>query len=80
MVDEQDYLTQDLIEFEEWLNDDALQHIIEEDEIMEKLEEIRYLRIRLAEAKDEIEKEYILKQLELLEAKDLGTNQTLLVE
>ncbi|CAB4127374.1 hypothetical protein UFOVP84_155 [uncultured Caudovirales phage] len=43
-------------------------------------EDIRFLRLKLAEAKDELEKEYILKQLELLEAKELGKNQSLLVE
>ena len=47
---------------------------------MEKNEEIRYLRLKLAESKDITEKEYILKQLELLEAKELGENQSLLVE
>jgi hypothetical protein len=43
-------------------------------------EDIRWLRIKLAEAKDKTEKEYILKQLELLEAKELANNQSLLVE
>lgn len=49
-------------------------------QIMEKQDEIRYLRLKLAESKNETEKEYILKQLELLEAKELGENQSLLVE
>ena len=44
------------------------------------LEDIRWLRIKLAEAKDDTERGYILKQLELLEAKELANNQSLLVE
>lgn len=80
MVDEHDYLTQDMVEFMKWANDEELQNIINEEEDMEKEEEVRYLRLRLAESKDETEKGYILKQLELLEAKELAENQTLLSE
>jgi len=43
-------------------------------------EDIRWLRLKLAEAKDETEREYILKQLKLLEAADLATTQLLLME
>ena len=43
-------------------------------------EDIRWLRIKLAEAKDKTEKQYILKQLELLEAKEIANSQTLLTE
>ena len=42
-------------------------------------EDIRWLRAKLAEAKDESERKYILKQLELLENKTYE-NQSLLVE
>ena len=43
-------------------------------------EDIRWLRIKLVEAKDESERKYILKQLELLEAKQIADEQTLLME
>ena len=43
-------------------------------------EDVRWLRVKLAEAKDDSERKYILKQLELLEAKELIENQTLLAE
>lgn len=43
-------------------------------------EDIRWLRTKLAETSDETEKKYILKQLELLEAKELAEHQSLLVE
>ena len=42
-------------------------------------EDIRWLRAKLAETKDESERKYILKQLELLENKTYE-NQSLLVE
>lgn len=42
-------------------------------------EDIRWLRIKLAETKDEAQREYILKQLELLESVDVK-QQTLLEE
>lgn len=43
-------------------------------------EDVRWLRIKLAETKDDAERKCILKQLELLEANELIENQTLLAE
>lgn len=43
-------------------------------------EDVRWLRVKLAETKDESQRKYILKQLELLEAKEEVENQTLLAE
>ena len=43
-------------------------------------EDIRWLRVKLAEAKTEQDKRYILKQLELLEAKEVGETQQILVD
>ena len=43
-------------------------------------EDIRWLRAKLAETKDESERKYILKQLQLLEAQELAENQSFLTE
>lgn len=43
-------------------------------------DDIRWLRIRLAETNDKTERKYILKQLELLEAYELVKDQSLLME
>ena len=51
-----------------------------EDDMTELEQDIRWLRTKLAEAKDQSEKQYILKQLELLEAKEVAEHQTLLSE
>ena len=51
-----------------------------EDDMSELEQDIRWLRTKLAEAKDKTEKQYILKQLELLEAKEAAEHQTLLSE
>lgn len=40
-------------------------------------ESIRWLRVKLAEAKDNTERKYILKQLELLEAKEIEDQKLL---
>ena len=43
-------------------------------------EDIRWLRAKLVEAKDETERKYILKQLELLEASTIAESQSILME
>ena len=47
---------------------------------MDKQDDIRWLRIKLQETVDKKERENIIKQLELLEAKELVIKQTLLKE
>lgn len=48
--------------------------------MIDDAEQIRFLRLKLAETTDPVEKEYILKQLQLLEAEETVKDQTLLVE
>jgi hypothetical protein len=48
--------------------------------MVDSQEDIRWLRTKLEEAKDDTERGYILKQLELLEAKELAESQVLLAE
>lgn len=43
-------------------------------------EDVRWLRTKLEEVKDDTERRYILKQLELLEAKEIAESQVLLAE
>lgn len=43
-------------------------------------EDIRWLRAKLVEAKDDTERKYILKQLELLEATNIAESQSILME
>ncbi len=51
--------------------------MVNKDEIQE---DIRWLRMRLAETNDKTERKYILKQLELLEAHESVKDQSLLME
>jgi hypothetical protein len=51
-----------------------------ENKMIDGEEQIRFLRLKLAETSDPTEKEYIIKQLQLLEADESIKDQTLLVE
>ena len=51
-----------------------------ENKMIDVEDQIRYLRVKLSETTDITEKEYIIRQLQLLEAEETVVNQTLLVE
>lgn len=48
--------------------------------MVSKEEDIRWLRIKLSEAKTDIERKYIQKQLELLENSDVDYNKQLILQ